>query len=162
LEAQPAQETSAVNLILRSFFPSSKSMTQKLRKIALNINRFKGDADLRGIVTFINEAAAPRFKICKLCNNYFTKCTVWRTLGADKPISGNNMSIFKNHIKQHRARLDMTQEDLAQRVGVRRQTILSIEKGKYVPSALLAFQIARELGMKVDELFELEEGEEQP
>ena len=60
-----------------------------------------------------------------------------------------------NHIKQHRARLDLTQEDLAQRVGVRRQTILSIEKGKYVPSALLAFQIARVLGMRIDELFEL-------
>ncbi len=60
-----------------------------------------------------------------------------------------------NHIKQHRARLDMTQEDLAARVGVRRQAILAIEKGKYVPSALLAFQIARELGMRADELFEL-------
>ena len=58
-----------------------------------------------------------------------------------------------NHIKQHRARLDLTQQDLADRVGVRRQAILAIEKGKYVPSALLAFQIARELGMRVDELF---------
>ena len=65
------------------------------------------------------------------------------------------LDTLKNHIKQHRARLDLTQEDLARRVGVRRQTILSIEKGKYVPSALLAFQIARELGMRVDELFEL-------
>jgi putative transcriptional regulator len=65
------------------------------------------------------------------------------------------VNTLKNHIKQHRARLDLTQEDLARRVGVRRQTILSIEKGKYVPSALLAFQIARELGMRVDELFEL-------
>jgi len=65
-----------------------------------------------------------------------------------------------NHIKQHRARLDLTQQDLAERVGVRRQTILAVEKGKYVPSALLAFQIARELGMRVDELFELDkEGE---
>ena len=70
------------------------------------------------------------------------------------------MMELKNHIKQHRARLDLTQEDLAQKVGVRRQTILSIEKGKYVPSALLAFQIARELGMRVDELFELAGGEE--
>jgi len=61
-----------------------------------------------------------------------------------------------NHIKQHRARLDLTQEDLARKVGVRRQTILAVEKGHYVPSALLAFQIARALGMAVDELFELE------
>ena len=66
---------------------------------------------------------------------------------------------LKNHIKQHRARLDLTQEDLAQKVGVRRQAILAIEKGKYVPSALLAFQIAEALGMKVDELFEMKKGE---
>jgi putative transcriptional regulator len=66
---------------------------------------------------------------------------------------------LKNHIKQHRARLDLTQLDLAERVGVRRQTILAVEKGKYVPSALLAFQIAKVLGMTVDELFEMEEGE---
>ena len=64
-----------------------------------------------------------------------------------------------NHIKQHRARLDLTQQDLAERVGVRRQTILAVEKGKYVPSALLAFQIARELGMGVEELFELDSQE---
>lgn len=67
--------------------------------------------------------------------------------------------ILRNHIKQHRARLDLTQEDLARKVGVRRQTILSIEKGKYVPSALLAFQIAGVLGMKVDDLFEMVDGE---
>lgn len=60
-----------------------------------------------------------------------------------------------NHIKQHRARLDLTQEDLAIKVGVRRQTILAIEKGRYTPSTLLAFKIARALEMKVDELFEL-------
>jgi len=59
-----------------------------------------------------------------------------------------------NHIKQHRARLDMTQEALASAVGVRRQTILAIEKGRYAPSVTLAFKIARALGMKVDELFE--------
>lgn len=65
-----------------------------------------------------------------------------------------------NHIKQHRARLDLTQEDLARRVGVRRQTILAVEKGKYVPSAMLAFQLALALGMAVTDLFELdEEGE---
>nr|MBN2277752.1 helix-turn-helix transcriptional regulator [candidate division Zixibacteria bacterium] len=63
--------------------------------------------------------------------------------------------ILKNHIKQHRARLDLTQKRLADKVGVKRQTILSIEKGHYVPSALLAFQIARALGMRADELFEL-------
>lgn len=64
---------------------------------------------------------------------------------------------LRSHVKQHRARLDLTQENLALRVGVRRQTILAIEKGHYVPSTLLAFQIARVLEMRVDELFELSE-----
>ena len=63
---------------------------------------------------------------------------------------------LRNHLKQHRARLDLTQDNLARRVGVRRQTILMIEKGRYAPSALLAFKLARALGMRVDELFELE------
>ena len=66
---------------------------------------------------------------------------------------------LRNHLKQHRARLDLTQDDLARRVGVRRQTILMIEKGRYAPSALLAFKLARALAMPVDELFELEEGD---
>ena len=56
-----------------------------------------------------------------------------------------------NHIKQHRARLSLTQEDLARRVGVRRQTIIAIEQNH--------FQIARVLGMTVDELFELAGGD---
>ena len=67
---------------------------------------------------------------------------------------------LKNHVKQHRARLDLTQQELADRVGVTRQTILAIEKEHYVPSALLAFLIARELEMSVDELFELFDAEE--
>lgn len=71
--------------------------------------------------------------------------------------SMNNKNKYRliNHIKQHRARLDLTQEDLAKMVDVRRQTILAIEKGKYVPSALLAFRIADALGMEISELFEL-------
>jgi len=75
------------------------------------------------------------------------------------------LSVVKldNHIRQHRARLELTQEELAERVGVRRQTILAIEKGYFIPSALLAFRIAHELGVSVDELFELvEEGGERP
>ena len=67
---------------------------------------------------------------------------------------------LKNHIRQHRARLNLTQQDLAERVGVRRQTILAIEKGHYIPSALLAFQIAKAFGMGVEELFELAGDEE--
>ncbi len=51
----------------------------------------------------------------------------------------------------------MTQAELAQRVGVTRQTIHSIEKGKYKPTIELALRLARELGVAVEELFELDD-----
>jgi putative transcriptional regulator len=77
-----------------------------------------------------------------------------------RELADRNSVRLRNHLKQHRARLDLTQEELAERVGVRRQTILAVEKGHYAPSALLALLLARALGMSVDELFELEFEEE--
>ena len=64
---------------------------------------------------------------------------------------------MKNYIKIERARNNFTQGDLAEKVGVSRQTINSIETKKYIPSAVLALKIAKIFNMKVDELFELEE-----
>ena len=64
-----------------------------------------------------------------------------------------------NHIRENRARLDMTQEQLATLVGVTRQTIISIEAGKYVPSALLAFKIARVFERTMETVFELKEND---
>lgn len=63
---------------------------------------------------------------------------------------------MKNKIKVFRAMHDMTQEDLAQAVGVTRQTILAIEKGKYVPSLDLAFKIARNFHVTIEEVFQYE------
>lgn len=60
---------------------------------------------------------------------------------------------MKTRIKELRARYDMTQDNLARRVGVRRETILFIENGKYVPSLKLAHDIAKVLKTTVDELF---------
>jgi len=60
---------------------------------------------------------------------------------------------MKNKIKVFRAMHDMTQEDLAQAIGVTRQTILAIEKGKYVPSLDLAFRIARHFSVNIEEVF---------
>ena len=60
---------------------------------------------------------------------------------------------MKNKIKVFRAMHDLTQEDLAQIVGVTRQTILAIEKGKYVPSLDLAFKIARHFKVNIEEVF---------
>jgi putative transcriptional regulator len=64
--------------------------------------------------------------------------------------------MLRNHLKQHRARVGITQQELAERVAVSRQTIIAIEKGAYNPSTTLSLKIARELQMTVDELFELE------
>jgi len=61
--------------------------------------------------------------------------------------------MMKTRIKELRARYDLTQEDLAKKVGVRRETILFIEKGKYNPSLKLAHDIAEVLKTTIDELF---------
>jgi len=60
---------------------------------------------------------------------------------------------MKNKIKVFRAMHDLTQEDLAHAIGVTRQTILAIEKGKYVPSLDLAFRIARHFNVTIEEVF---------
>ena len=67
---------------------------------------------------------------------------------------------MRNKIKVFRAMHDLTQENLAQVIGVNRQTILAIEKGKYVPSLNLAFRIARHFGVSLEEVFIYEEEEQ--
>jgi putative transcriptional regulator len=64
---------------------------------------------------------------------------------------------MKNKIKVFRAMHDLTQEDLAQAIGVTRQTILAIEKGKYIPSLDLAFKIARHFQVNIEEVFVYDE-----
>lgn len=64
---------------------------------------------------------------------------------------------MKTRMKELRARYDMTQEDLANMVGVRRETIGFLEKGKYNPSLKLAYKVARCLQTSIDELFIFEE-----
>jgi putative transcriptional regulator len=60
---------------------------------------------------------------------------------------------MQTRMKEFRARMDMTQAALAEAVGVRRETIVFLEKGKYNPSLRLAWQVARTLGTSIDELF---------
>ena len=64
---------------------------------------------------------------------------------------------MKNRIKVERAEHDLTQADLASKIGVSRQSINAIEKGKYVPSAVLALKIARLFKKPVEEIFSLED-----
>lgn len=66
---------------------------------------------------------------------------------------------MKNTIKVERAKMDMTQAELAEKVDVSRQTINAIEAAKYVPSTVLALKIARLFGRTVNEIFELEKGD---
>jgi putative transcriptional regulator len=60
---------------------------------------------------------------------------------------------MKTRIKEFRARYDLTQEDLANKVGVRRETIVFLEQGKYNPSLKLAHDVAVVLKINIDELF---------
>ena len=60
---------------------------------------------------------------------------------------------MRNRIKELRARHGFTQDDLARRVGVRRETIVFLEKGKYNPSLKLAYDIARTFDEKIEEVF---------
>lgn len=60
---------------------------------------------------------------------------------------------MKTRIKELRARYNLTQEDLAKKVGVRRETIHFIEKGNYNPSLQLAYDIAKVLQTTIDDLF---------
>ncbi|MBQ0039878.1 MAG: helix-turn-helix transcriptional regulator [Treponema sp.] len=63
---------------------------------------------------------------------------------------------MKNNIKVERARRDMTQQELADRLAVSRQTINAIEKGKFNPSTVLALKISSLFGMSVNDIFTLE------
>ena len=62
-----------------------------------------------------------------------------------------------NHIRTLRTEKGMTQEQLAKAVGVRRETIVFLEQGKYNPSLLLAHNVAKALGAGIDKLFLFEE-----
>lgn len=66
---------------------------------------------------------------------------------------------MENTIRVERAILRLTQQDLAEKVGVTRQTIISIEAGKYVPSTVPALKIAAVFGKSVNEIFRLEESD---
>ena len=66
---------------------------------------------------------------------------------------------MKNNIRVERAIHDMTQEELAKKIGVSRQTINAMESNKYVPSTVLALKIAKLFKKPVEEIFSLEKGD---
>ncbi|WP_455465225.1 helix-turn-helix transcriptional regulator [Candidatus Hodarchaeum mangrovi] len=64
---------------------------------------------------------------------------------------------MKTRIKEFRARLNLTQKELAEKVNVRRETIVFLEKGKYNPSLKLAYNIAKVFETSIEELFSFED-----
>ena len=64
---------------------------------------------------------------------------------------------MRNRIKEYRAKYNLTQEKLAELAGVRRETIIFLEQGKYNPSLRLAGNVARLLNVSIEELFILDE-----
>ena len=66
---------------------------------------------------------------------------------------------MKNNIRVERARLRMSQQELAEKAGVIRQTIAAIEQGRFNPSTVLALKIASIFNLTVEQLFELEEAD---
>lgn len=66
---------------------------------------------------------------------------------------------MKTRVKELRARFDLTQEQLAKKVGVRRETIVFLEKGEYNPSLKLAAKVARVLNSTIEEIFIMEDSD---
>lgn len=67
--------------------------------------------------------------------------------------------MIHNHIKEYRAKHNMNQAELAQRVGVRRETIGNLEKGRYNPSLVLAWNIAKVFGVTIEDIFTITDDE---
>lgn len=66
---------------------------------------------------------------------------------------------MKNRVKEIRVRKGLTQQDLANQIGVSRQSIIAIESARYVPSTVLALKLSTVLESRVEQLFELEDGD---
>ncbi len=68
--------------------------------------------------------------------------------------------VMKNKLKIYRAMHELTQEQFADKIGVSRQTVIAIESGKYLPSLGLAFRIAKEFQVSIEDLFIYEGGQD--
>jgi len=86
----------------------------------------------------------PIWRFCKL--RYMPSRIIFSTENME-------VEVMKNKIKVFRAMHDMTQEELAEKIGVTRQTVIAIESDKYLPSLGLAFKIAKIFKVRIEELF---------
>ncbi|WP_075619912.1 helix-turn-helix transcriptional regulator [Paenisporosarcina indica] len=67
---------------------------------------------------------------------------------------------MKNFVKEKRMEFNLTQDDLSEKLDVSRQTIISLEKGRYNPSIILAFKLSKLFNCTIEDIFIYEEGEE--
>ena len=98
-------------------------------------------------------------KICKVCYAKNAKLTQ-HILPADALEEGTGVILMKTHIRELRKARKLSQEELADAVGTTRQTITSIEVGKYTASLPLAYKIARFFGLTIEEVFDFSELED--
>ena len=91
----------------------------------------------------------------------FTKCKKYVILGGNGngggPMAGKSRYTFDSKIHVYRATRRMTQQELADLVGVSRQTIIQLERNRYNPSMLLAYSIAQVFGVTIEDLFDFRE-----
>lgn len=80
-------------------------------------------------------------------------------MGMESKLSTERRAAVKNRLEEIRKQHGIKQEELAAALEVSRQTIGSLENGRYNPSILLAFKIARYFGMKIEDIFIYEEGD---
>ena len=79
----------------------------------------------------------------------------------ESKLSEKEVPVLKNRLEELRKQRGIRQEELAEALGVSRQTIGSLENGRYNPSILLAFKISRYFGLPIEEIFLYEEEPEQ-
>ena len=77
----------------------------------------------------------------------------------DAPVAGKDKYQFESKIHVYRATKRMTQQELADLVGVSRQTIMQLERNRYNPSMMLAYSIAKVFDVKIEDLFDFREEE---
>ncbi len=117
-------------------------------RIIFHVGHYVYSACRRGTLWFLWRWCNAR----SICINSHTQC-IFHCIAMVLQQKRRFVMSFKTRIKELRARYDLTQEDLAKKVGVRRETILYLEKGKYNPSLKLAYEISKVLKTTIDDLF---------
>lgn len=105
----------------------------------------------------VHKKLKPKLIFCKI-KLYFYKIILYNDTGGDKMKKDFGDSI-DNKVYEFRVLAKLSQQELAKKVGVSKQTIFVMEKGNYLPSMLLAFRLAKIFDVDINDLFKYKEGE---